>query len=136
MKMPEPITAPMPNAVRLHGPRVLARRLSGSSEAAISASMLLVRSAGIRACVVFSGIRQHRHECLYYKILLPFSGAKIFRRAFAASGAVPRYRFRWPCAARFTFFFKDPRATPEARFALGAAFLRAARFNFFLSVGS
>jgi hypothetical protein len=29
----------------------------------------------------------------------------------------------------FTFFFCDPRATPAARFALGAAFLRAARFN-------
>jgi len=46
------------------------------------------------------------------------------------------YRFRWPCAARLIFFFIDPRATPEARFAFGAAFLRAARFNFFLSVRS
>src|SRR5260370_23431423 len=44
MKMPEPITAPIPSAVRLQGPRVLASRLPGSSDAAISASMLLVRS--------------------------------------------------------------------------------------------
>ena len=43
VKMPEPITAPMPSAVRLHGPKVRLRRLSGSSDAAIKASMLLVR---------------------------------------------------------------------------------------------
>ena len=45
MKMPEPMTAPTPNAVRLQGPRVLRRRLSGSSEALIRASMLLVRNS-------------------------------------------------------------------------------------------
>src|SRR5258708_38335016 len=44
--MPEPITAPMPSAMRLHTPSVLRRHLSGSSEAAISASMLLVRRSG------------------------------------------------------------------------------------------
>ena len=43
--MPEPITAPMPSAVRLQGPSVLRRRRAGSSEAAISASMLFVRSS-------------------------------------------------------------------------------------------
>ena len=32
-----------------------------------------------------------------------------------------------------TFFFSEPRATPEARLALGAAFLRAARFTFLRS---
>src|SRR6185503_10909965 len=48
----------------------------------------------------------------------------------------PAYRLRWPCAARLIFFFIDPRATPEARLALGAAFLRAARFSFFRSVRS
>src|SRR5690242_16213461 len=41
--MPEPMTAPIPRAVRLQGPSVLRRRWSGSSEAAISASMLRVR---------------------------------------------------------------------------------------------
>ena len=46
--MPEPMTAPMPNAVRLHGPSVLRRRFSGSSEAAIRASMLLVRKRAQR----------------------------------------------------------------------------------------
>ena len=42
--MPDPITAPIPRAVRLQGPSVFARRLPGSSDAAISASMLLVRN--------------------------------------------------------------------------------------------
>ena len=46
------------------------------------------------------------------------------------------YRLRWPWAARLIFFFIDPRATPEARLALGAAFLRAVRFSFFRSVRS
>src|SRR5580698_5995483 len=32
-----------------------------------------------------------------------------------------------------TFFFMEPRATPDARLALGAAFLRAARFTFLRS---
>ncbi len=49
VKMPEPITAPMPRAVRLHGPSVLRSCLSGSSEAAISASMLLVRKSWLSA---------------------------------------------------------------------------------------
>src|SRR6202050_2010271 len=43
--MPEPMTAPIPSAVRLHGPSVLRSRLSGCSEAAISASMLRVRKS-------------------------------------------------------------------------------------------
>ena len=44
MKMPEPITAPIPRAVRLHGPSDLFSRLPGSSESAIRTSMFLVRS--------------------------------------------------------------------------------------------
>ena len=43
------------------------------------------------------------------------------------------YRFRWPCTIFLTFLFWEPRATPEARFGLGAAFLRAARFTFLRS---
>jgi hypothetical protein len=38
-----------------------------------------------------------------------------------------------PCVARLIFFLFEPRATPAARFAFGAAFFLAARFNFFLS---
>src|SRR5271155_4377200 len=45
MKMPEPMTAPTPKAVKLQGPSVFDRRFSGSSEALIRASMLLVRNS-------------------------------------------------------------------------------------------
>ena len=41
------------------------------------------------------------------------------------------YRFDCPRAIFLTFFFFDPRGS--VRFALGAAFLRAARFSFFRS---
>ncbi len=43
------------------------------------------------------------------------------------------YRFRWPCTIFLIFFFMEPRATPAARLAFGAAFLRAARFTFLRS---
>jgi hypothetical protein len=39
VKMPDPITAPMPSAVSDHGPRVFLRRCSASSESEISLSM-------------------------------------------------------------------------------------------------
>ena len=43
VKMPLPITAPIPSAVRLHGPNVRLSFFSGSSEDAISASILIFR---------------------------------------------------------------------------------------------
>ena len=106
--MPEPITAPTPKAVKLHGPKVRRSFWSGSSDAAINASMLFLRKM-LKASVL---------------------GA----RRGPASRAPWRYRLRWPWACRLIFFFIEPRATPAARFALGAAFLRAARFTFFRSV--
>src|ERR1035441_1101613 len=39
VKMPEPITAPMPSAVSDHGPRVFLSRCSGSCESRINLSM-------------------------------------------------------------------------------------------------
>src|ERR1700730_1346429 len=98
--MPEPITAPMPSAMRLHTPSVLRRHLSGSSEAAISASMLLVRNSG------------------------------------EATVRVRDYRLRWPLVIFWTFFLFEPRDTPAARLAFGAAFLRDVRFSFLRSVRS
>ena len=43
VKMPEPITAPMPRAVRETGPSVLVRACSGRSESEISLSIDFVR---------------------------------------------------------------------------------------------
>ena len=49
-------------------------------------------------------------------------------------GRLSRYihfinRFRWPLAIFLIFCLFEPRATPDARLALGAAFFRAARFS-------
>src|SRR5215470_4967646 len=41
-KIPEPMMAPIPSAVRLHGPSVFLSRCSGSSDTEISLSMDLV----------------------------------------------------------------------------------------------
>src|ERR1700722_5925762 len=43
VKIPDPMTAPTPSAIRLQTPSDFFNRRSGSSEAAIRASMLLVR---------------------------------------------------------------------------------------------
>src|SRR5690348_482197 len=45
VKMPEPMTAPMPSEVRETGPRVLRNLRSGSSDSAISLSMDLQQKA-------------------------------------------------------------------------------------------
>jgi hypothetical protein len=45
VKMPEPITAPMPRAVSDHGPSVFLSACSGSSESRISLSMDLRASS-------------------------------------------------------------------------------------------
>ena len=45
VKIPEPITALMPSAVRLTQPSDFFSRRSGSSESAMSRSMLLVRKS-------------------------------------------------------------------------------------------
>src|SRR5277367_724004 len=45
VKIPDPITAPMPSAVRETGPRAFFRRRSGSSESAISLSIDLQQNS-------------------------------------------------------------------------------------------
>jgi hypothetical protein len=45
VKMPDPMTAPMPRAVKEPGPSVFFRRVSGFSDSAISLSMDLQASA-------------------------------------------------------------------------------------------
>ena len=52
------------------------------------------------------------------------------RKPFLRDAAVV-YRLDWPRAIFFTFFFFEPRGS--VRLALGAAFLRAARFTFLRS---
>jgi len=45
VKMPEPMTAPMPSAVSDHGPSDFCSRRSGSSDSAISLSMDFLRNS-------------------------------------------------------------------------------------------
>jgi len=53
VKMPEPMTAPMPSAVSDHGPRVFRSAFSGSSESRISLSIdLRALSCLIRAVLL------------------------------------------------------------------------------------
>ncbi len=52
VKMPEPITAPMPSAVSDHGPRVFFSACSGSSESRISLSMDLRATSWLGSLVL------------------------------------------------------------------------------------
>src|SRR6185312_10281995 len=57
VKIPEPITAPIPSAVRLHGPSDFRSCFSGSCEAAISASMLRVRRSDVPNLIRLTRVR-------------------------------------------------------------------------------
>jgi hypothetical protein len=52
VKMPDPMTAPIPRAVSDHGPRVFFRACSGSSESRISLSMDLQASSWLGSAVL------------------------------------------------------------------------------------
>jgi hypothetical protein len=71
VKMPEPMTAPMPRAVSDHGPRLFLSLCSGSSDSRISLSIDLrakywLGSAGLLAGFRFqvSGVREQTAEPL------------------------------------------------------------------------
>ena len=49
VKIPEPITAPIPNAVRDQGPSVFLKQCSGNSESLISLSIDLVANSCFRS---------------------------------------------------------------------------------------
>jgi hypothetical protein len=57
VKMPEPMTAPMPSAVSDHGPRVFLSRCSGSSESEISLSIDLRAKSWLGSAVLLTVIR-------------------------------------------------------------------------------
>ena len=60
VKMPEPMTAPMPRAVSDHGPSVFFSRCSGSSESEISLSMDLHAKSWFARLT----LRECRNGCL------------------------------------------------------------------------
>src|SRR5271169_6804398 len=115
VKIPEPITAPIPSAIKLQTPSVFFRARSGSSEEAISASILLQRKSWLMPPLLVSG--------------LLVSGSRFQTAGNQKPGTRNQkrfYRFLCPLVNFFTRFFSDPRATPAARLGLGAAFFRDA----------
>src|SRR5438876_4109463 len=119
VKIPEPITAPMPSAVRETGPSVFFNRRSGCSESVISFSMDLQQSSwllpafGSRLTVVWdcdNGPHSRNNA------RVPHPGRAFATRvgtAKAGEGARPTqvyYRFACPRAIFLTFCFFDPRA--------------------------
>jgi len=129
VKMPEPMTAPMPRAVSDHGPRVFLSLCSGSSDSRMSLSIDLRASSWLGRAVLLV-LRAGTCQC--WRTVLALGFRISLRRAgtlFDSSNV--SYRFDWPRVSFLIFFLLAPRA--PVRFALGAAFLRAVRFSFFRS---
>jgi hypothetical protein len=153
VKMPDPITAPIPSAVSDHGPRVRLSECPGSSASRISLSMDFRASSWLRretllvpAGVLHMTAGSVRDSFPEYKLRsaekqkqLQASSSSQFVTARSCRGeaglelkaAGCSYRFEIPRANFLTFFFCDPRGV--VRLALGAAFLRASRFTFLRS---
>ncbi len=150
VKMPEPITAPIPRAVRETGPSVFLSLRSGSSESEIRLSMDLQQNSWLsdvrmETRMVFSdgldagsGKRLMSPEVL---VNLDISKELSRRRHCAFAGQVPSakcqvrfYRFAVPRASFFTFRFCDPRAYSRGLSGCSVlCFLRAVRLAFLRS---
>jgi hypothetical protein len=140
VKMPEPMTAPIPSAVSDHGPSVFLRQFSGFSESRISLSIdlrdsnwlasgkLLAWDFACRRLLVESSLPNNTGPATTgqdWKRL-----PQNLRSLFPASPW--RYlRLDCPRAAFFNFCLFSPRA--PVRGPCGAAFLRAARLSFLRS---
>jgi hypothetical protein len=131
VKIPEPMTAPMPRAVSDQGPRVFLSLCAGSSESLMSLSIDLRASSWLGSEDLLGNSYQ---PSAFGTLLLEL--APLQEHGTAASCRLKAegclvYRFDWPRAIFFTFLFWEPRGV--VRLALGAAFLRAARFSFLRS---
>src|SRR5579862_2868322 len=97
VKMPEPITAPMPRNVRLQGPSVFRSRLDGSSEDLISSSIDLVWKSDTGASLALALALSH---LLYFALLrsaCDVGGALLNRRRFLPRRALQLLTFRFVC---------------------------------------
>src|ERR1700723_1121472 len=136
VKIPDPITAPMPSAVKETGPSVFFNAHSGRSDSEISLSIDFVAKICLASALApaYRRIGAGRFYCiLQFRMLyeLPLSRVvfcSIFCRLRLSRVA---YRLLWPREAFLTFALLSPRA--PVRGALGAAALRAARFTFLRS---
>ena len=140
VKMPDPITAPMPSAVSDTGPSVFFSACSGRSDSEISLSIDLVA----KICLASALAPAYKNWCgAVPTTSMTISDAE---QAAITSRSCERsqrklcnaplelgyaYRLLWPREAFLTLALFSPRA--PVRGALGAAFLRAARFTFLRS---
>src|SRR6266849_2812917 len=148
VKIPDPITAPIPSAVSETGPSVFFRRLSGSSESEIRLSMDLQQKSWLsdvrmETRVVFSdgpdagsGKRLMSPEVPVdldiSKRTQPANGSGVRRPS--AKCQMRSYRFAVPRASFFTLLFFDPRAYSRGFSGCSVFFfLRAARLSFLRS---
>ncbi len=140
VKMPDPMTAPMPSAVSDQGPRVFLSLCAGSCDSLMSLSIDLRASSWLARENLLTVVSDQRSVLLRQDpsgSWAPVCCAK--QRSSALSGGCRpliadnhlSYRFDWPRAIFFTFLFREPRGV--VRLALGAAFLRAVRFSFLRS---
>src|ERR1700722_15120710 len=123
VKIPEPMTAPMPRAVREIGPSVFFSRRSGSSESEISLSMDLqqnswlsevrMTAAGSVVCDKRLWSPEKRAFSEFAHGVWPIRVPCVFEnrngQTPSALSQLP-YRFAWPRASFLTLGFFDPRA--------------------------
>ena len=137
VKIPDPITAPMPSAVNETGPSVFFNACSGFSDSEISLSIDFVakiclasslapayRRIGAGAFQLHSAVSNAMRDAI-----IPSCSLRHIPQQTTLSRIA--YRLLWPREAFLTFCLFSPRA--PVRGALGAAALRAARFTFLRS---
>jgi len=137
VNIPEPMTAPIPNAVRDTGPSVFFNACSGLSDSEISLSIDLVRKICLASALApaYRKIGAVRFNCRCGFRML----CKITASCESEALSQPQrfrlnridYRLLWPRVAFLTLALFSPRA--PVRGPLGAAFFRAARLTFLRS---
>ena len=151
VKIPDPITAPMPRAVSDQGPSDFFSACSGSSESLISLSIDLHEISCLRSVRLLRSESEPGRAARAIEADLSnacragdrkgriappdrIPGLNVGRawgtRSGSWTGSGPNASIR-PRTIFFTFFLAAPRGV--VRLALGAAFLRAVRFSFFRS---
>src|SRR6267154_2456815 len=136
VKIPEPMTAPIPSAVSETGPSVFFRRRSGCSESDISLSIDLQQKSWFSEVrMVGSGDGGGCDKRVDSPGVLALRGVAPPLSPFLATGwARCAYRFACPRANFFTFCFFDPRAYSRGLSGCSVLrFLRAARLDFLRS---
>src|SRR4051794_6590171 len=147
--MPDPMMAPIPRAVRLHGPRLFFSRCSGSSESEISLSIDLQANSWLPEgfgllSVVACAKSGPAHVGFVQVFVAHWQGGALANtntrrtsqsnRVFQVLLETKRYRLLVPRTIFFTLRFAEPRGVVRLPSGLVlSAFLRAVRLAFLRS---